>query len=232
MASDGDIGASLGEMLAYVQEKCPVLRPAIFLRGKVPKYPADLCEDEGQRKLISEKWHQSKGCVVVQTEIDYKNKRLCVCEMRTSSELDAKLGSLDAMLTMLVQGKEEELSVATARFLEVNGHTGEKRGDKHLLQEVVNMSYSIKVLLSNTPTRTVLKANKKEGTAFHTLPLSSEVDVVRALDFITVKDKGKSNKRQAEENSDSDSDSDSDDKADQKRKKRKKRKRGGGKGAA
>ena len=210
-----------------MQEKCPVLRPAIFLRGKVPKYPADLCEDEGQRKLISEKWHQSKGCVVFQTEIDYKNKRLCVCEMRTSSELDAKLGSLDAMLTMLVQGKEEELSVATARFLEVNGHTGEKRGDKHLLQEVVNMSYSIKVLLSNTPTRTVLKANKKEGTAFHTLPLSSEVDV----GALTYHSRTGRATRGSGRNSDSDSDSDRTTKLTRSAR-RGRRESGGGKGAA
>ena len=52
MASDEDIQASVGEMLAYVQEAAPVLRPAIFLRGKVPRSPMDLSVDEEQRALI------------------------------------------------------------------------------------------------------------------------------------------------------------------------------------
>ena len=113
----------------------------------------------------------------------------------------------------------------------MNGYTGEKNADKYLLQTVCNVSYSIKVLLSNALMTTVLKANKKDGFTFHTLPLRADVDVLRALDFVTVKDKLEGDRRHAEENESdghSDTDIDSDDDNIVQKRKKKKRKRGKG----
>lgn len=222
MMQDSDIEASVSEMLAFVEEKAPILRPAIFLRSKVPKSPLDLVRDGENQKKLSEKWLHDGRSVLFKTEVDYKNKRVCLSEIRYALEIDAKLGNLEAMMKLLVEGTVEELAVATTRFLEVNGYTEENKSNNHLLYAVCNVSYAIKVLLSNAPMKTVLKANKKEGTPFHNLPLAAGVDIVRALDFVTVCDK-EEKKRSTEDSDDSSRDDSEEEAKNQKRKKKRKR---------
>jgi hypothetical protein len=245
MASDGDIEASVAEMVKFIAEKAPMLSPAIFVKLQKPEKVADLVSTAQQVATLESKWSgRNNTGVIFVTEVDYRQKTVFIKEIRASaSELDVKLSNLEAMMEMFVQGSEEEVAVMTARFLEVNGYDkkNKKESDnKYIMHAVYNAAYAVKVILSNTPMKTQLFRTKKETFA---LPLAEEVDALAVIEAITTKaGKGKEagaaaaaaskSKRKAETaaGSDSDSDGDSDGSTeDQSQKKRRKKKRGGGK---
>jgi hypothetical protein len=241
MASDGDIEASVAEMVEFIAEKAPMLSPAIFVKLQKPEKVADLVSTAQQVAALESKWSgRNNTGVIFVTEVDYRQKTVFIKEIRASaSELDVKLSNLEAMMEMFVQGSEEEVAVMTARFLEVNGYDkkDKKESDnKYIMHAVYNAAYAVKVILSNTPMKTQLFRTKKDTFA---LPLTEDVDALAVIEAITTKTgKGKDaaaaskSKRKAEAAAGSDSDSDSDsngDTEDQSQKKRRKKKRGGGK---
>lgn len=235
MASESDIESSVKEMLEYVSQKAPNLGPAIFVKHQIPAKVADLCSNAKQRALLESKWSQrDASSVVFVTEVDYRQKTIFLKEIRTATnDLDAKLGSLEAMMKMCVEGGEEEVNVTTSRFLEVNGYTGEKKTEKYILQQVYNAAYAVKVLLSNAPIRVAIDSKKRKQIL--TLPLADDVDVLEVIESITHSGTGKAVSKMATskrklETDDSDESIDSSDEEDQKAdKKRRKKKRGGGK---
>lgn len=234
MASDGDIEGAVNEMLAYVSEKAPNLGPAIFLKHQIPSKVTDLCSNAKQRALLESKWSQrDASSVVFVTEVDYRQKTIFLKEIRTATnDLDAKLGSLEAIMKMCVEGGEEEVTVTTSRFLEVNGYSGENKTDKYILQHVYNVAYAVKVLLSNAPIRVAINFKKRKQIL--SLPLADDVDVLEVIESIThsgvAKAASKQDTKRKLEADDSDDSSDSEDDGERDAgKKRRKKKRGSGK---
>ena len=215
MASERDIETSVNEMLGFIAEKSPNLGPAIFVQ-LAPTSVADLCSTAQQRALLMNKWSQRNATgVVFMTTVDYKQKMIYLKEIRaTTSELDAKLGSLESIMKMCVEGGDEEVKVTTAHFLEANGYGGEKKTEKYILQQVYNAAYAVKVLLSNAPMRMAI--NQKKKKQLYTLPLAADVDVLEVIESITLSesDNGKTariGKRKLETNNSDESNEDSDD---------------------
>ena len=253
MATDGDIEASINEIMSFVSQKAPTLAPAIFLKHQVPSSVADLCSTAQQRALLESKWSQRNSVgVVFVTAVDYKRKMIFLNEIRAvNSELDAKLGSLESMMKMFVEGGEEEVSVTTARFLEANGYSGEKKTEKYIIQQVYNAAYAAKVLLSNAPMRLAINLKKKKQ--IYSLPLTEDIDALKVIESITLSEFGNEKKATfgkrklatedseddsgKEEEDDDDDDDDNSNHHDKLRataksgngKKRRKKKRGGGK---
>ena len=243
MASERDIETSVNEMLGFIAEKSPNLGPAIFVQ-LAPTSVADLCSTAQQRALLMNKWSQRNATgVVFMTTVDYKQKMIYLKEIRaTTSELDAKLGSLESIMKMCVEGGDEEVKVTTAHFLEANGYGGEKKTEKYILQQVYNAAYAVKVLLSNAPMRMAI--NQKKKKQLYTLPLAADVDVLEVIESITLSESGngkkaRSGKRKLETNNsdesnegsdDDNNENDNDDSVAEKSgagKKRRKKKRGG-----
>lgn len=217
MASERDIETSVNEMLGFIAEKSPNLGPAIFVQ-LAPTSVADLCSTAQQRALLMNKWSQRNATgVVFMTTVDYKQKMIYLKEIRaTTSELDAKLGSLESIMKMCVEGGDEEVKVTTAHFLEANGYGGEKKTEKYILQQVYNAAYAVKVLLSNAPMRMAI--NQKKKKQLYTLPLAADVNVLEVIESITLSNEesgsgetARSGKRKVKTNNSDESNEDSDD---------------------
>jgi hypothetical protein len=63
------------------------------------------------------------------------------------NQLDATLYSLEGMMKLLVIGEEDEVAMASARFLEANGYGTDIITHRTVVNEAYNVAYSIKVLV-------------------------------------------------------------------------------------
>jgi len=101
-----------------------------------------------------------------------------------ASRRDADLTSIDTMMNLLLTGGVEEVNLTKQRFLELNCSVSGKSDtvsvsvseDGHMLEEALNLAYSLRVLLSNTAgIKVILDTGIEAGAeAGVTLPLEKD----------------------------------------------------------
>jgi hypothetical protein len=139
--------ASLNEMVTTLREICPKLRPAIFPTSITPKSLDELCSTPEQLEQMKT-WlsSQTDSAFSFVTDIDYSSRIVRITQVRSVSELESALTSLETMMKSMVTGNDGELTVAINHFLEANGHSRDKE-DRHLFNEAYNLAYAIKILI-------------------------------------------------------------------------------------
>ena len=227
------IESSLTELIKLLRDRCPNLSPAIFPSRYTPKELSDLCNETQQTKIAE--WMVSRGSPSLRyvTAIDASNGVICITSIHEANETDALLGNLESMMYLLTQGSDEEIEVAKERFLQVNGHAGDKDLERRVFVEAYNIAYAIKVLVSNMPMQLMvskmaapLGKNGKSRTApfsasnlsdLLSLPLENDIKIEKLFDTIVQRatiESIVSNSKKARAGSSSDSDSDSNSEAD------------------
>ena len=198
------LSSTINEMVTALKTKCPRLAPSIFLTGFTPVGLNDLCSTDAHldqvRKWVSNQQNRSdasssssssSGAYAFVTDIDFPQRTIRISKIRAVSELDATLVSLEKMMRLLVLGGEDELNVAMTRFLQANGYTGNLAEERHIINEVYNLAYAIKVLMSNTP-------GMKVTLAGQSLPLEESASMSKLLSQVVVE------QEQDEDNDDED----------------------------
>jgi hypothetical protein len=159
------------------------------LTGFTPVGLHDLCSTDAHldqvRKWVSNQQNKSgsssssSGAYAFVTDIDFSQRTIRISKIRAVSELDATLVSLEKMMRLLVLGGEDELNVAMTRFLQANGYTGNLAEERHVINEVYNLAYAIKILMSNTP-------GMKVTLAGQSLPLDENASMSKLLSQVVV----------------------------------------------
>ena len=200
------LSSTIDEMLNALKTKCPRLAPSIFLTSFTPGGLDDLCSTDAHldqvRKWVSNQQNRSdsvsssssSGTYALITDIDFPQRTIRISKIRAVSELDATLVSLEKMMRLLVLGSENELNVAMIRFLQVNGYTGNLAEERHIINEVYNLAYTIKVLMSNTPGMKVTLAGQP-------LPLEDNASMTKLLSQVVIE-------REQDDNMDEEEDDD------------------------
>jgi hypothetical protein len=216
------IEPSILEMIKFLDDKCPILKPAIFPTQSCPNPHSleSLCSSNDQIEEIKlYSFSNSKSSVTAlpaiafSTDINYSERIIHINKINKVSELDALLYSLENVMKLMVMGNEDELIVAMTRFFEINGYNGNISEERHIFNEVYHIAYAIKIAISNVPDMQILLGNDIS------IPFNSNIDINKTLNKYLINNdnkkeisnntkKSSSSKKQHKENKDSDSDSD------------------------
>ena len=246
-----ELESAVAELVGVLAQATPGCGPAIFpqsFSGVATGGLTALCADEGQARRLLQRWSAAhpEGAnparVVFRTTVDAGAREVRIVGVEApQDEAHYVLGNLERSMELQVSGSESEVSLAVARFHELNGSQVGIAEQRLRFSEAYQVAYTIKVLISNMPMQ-VLWGRKGNVQ----LPFAPEVDNFDAA-IASVLGSGSNNgsakkasKGQAatKKSGDSDSDSESDDDDDESAnggsasKHKRRRKRGGGGGGS
>lgn len=157
MSNATNVESNIEEMINILKKKCPVLCPSIFSSQHSFRSLQDLCTSKEQKEQIR-LWQSklSSPFLAYSTEIDLPKRTIKIAKIYSASELDCSLYQLEKMINLIVMGEESQLTIAMTRFLEVNGYSGDITEERHIFNEVYNLAFTIKALLSNIPMQLAL----------------------------------------------------------------------------
>lgn len=143
-----NIDSYLTALSDTVTARCPVFQPPVFTMEYTPNSVDDLFEDE---QSSSKTWLQSNigdfSNVIFSTTVNYAARVIEVTNIRTGTETDGLLADTGKVMAMLLEGNEDELTVAIGRFLEMNGYDGNLTDGRNIFYEVYHAIYAIRVLI-------------------------------------------------------------------------------------
>lgn len=210
------IESSILEMIKLLDDRCPILKPAIFPTQSCPNPHTleSLCSSNEQIEeiklytLSNSSSITSLPAIAFSTNINYSERIIHINKIIKVSELDALLYSLENVMKLMVMGNEDELIVAMTRFLEINGYNGNISEERHIFNEVYHIAYAIKIAISNVPGMQIVLGNDIS------IPFNSNININNTLKkYLNNDDKKESTKKSSskkQNNKDSDSDSNDD----------------------
>ena len=143
---DQSIESLCGLLTLKAPKICPTVFPSQFPLRKLHEF----CVNDAQHESVK-RYFDSKSCnsdsMILCTKIDYPKRSVKIYLMKSLQPLDQKLVSLENIMSLLVQGSQDEINVAVNRFSEVNKWSGDFANNSRLFQEVYNAAYAIKILL-------------------------------------------------------------------------------------
>lgn len=147
-----NVDSYLVELNRNISKKCTGFQPPIFTVQQSLRSIDDLFEDTPASKG-TKSWLESKlgdsSDVIFSTTVNYTKRVIELTNIRTGNETDVLLSDTGKVMTMLLEGNENELSVAVSRFLELNGYDGDIADGRSIFYEVYHSIYAIRVLISN-----------------------------------------------------------------------------------
>jgi hypothetical protein len=195
-----DIESSVTELQRLILAKAPHCRPAVFPSNMKVNSIYDLCDSQTEQsphRAQILRWldaeQTSEEHVAFTTEFDYTQRTVKLVPKKCDDETDKCLFSLEQMMSLYVSGTDKNLmGIVNARFLERNNYDEQSDSAINILYEVCNLSYSLKVLISNIP-------GVKFSLEGHSLPLSASEDAFSILQSVSRSSKKVSRKGKAAE---------------------------------
>lgn len=173
---DNIIGGT-NEMLEMIKKRSPNLQPVIS--HSVHLSLKDFFLSEGQTEKVN-KWVSDRNSdgkeVVLVTDVDIQKLTTIVKEIRFMDPLDAKLFSIEKIMSLLSQGDETELNILYSRFMEINEYDCDISEGSIIFYEVYHLAYAVKVLISNIP-------DMKYSLRNQSVPLPPDCNIADVLDI-------------------------------------------------
>jgi len=119
----------------------------------------------------------SSSDIRFRTEVRFEQRQVVITGVdQVPNELDVMLGSVERTMELLVQGDQEELKVATRRFMELNGSSESSSSDRDVFYAAYHLAYSIKIILSNVPMQVLLKKKSGSSEDLLLLPFAQDIE--------------------------------------------------------